>query len=474
MSNTDSLIRLRENPVRTKAVVFIHGIGARDPQEYWKQFTEVLLRDTQAFTRDIDVYVWGYPTNTGPKWLIDFIHSLSRKTLVDATPAIVRLGNLWRSTYQAQFSDYQYIGLVCHSMGGLLVQSWITDVLEEGQSSELDHLRHIAFYSTPHSGAPIAGVSLNDQLEGMTVTSDFVGRTRRRWHDHIVKWKDLQLKPEDSLYNRYIPHLVLSGINDQVVPRNFAEIVGMPCRDVDGNHTTLIQPVSVNDTRYKIWRNEFEKILSSTNLPETTIKELPNPQQVINQNDATNNQMLNSTTLATPSSQITLEKGQITSQKDANFSEEHTPNTFVDFLISYADADLPYAEWITTQLKEEGYSTILRAWDFEPGANYITEMEEATTKARRTIVILSPSYLQEFVNHPDWKVALFKDISGKERKLVPVYVREFGQLNGLLGPIMPINLIGKSETAARELLLRSLRPLGTYPTTRPPFPGETS
>ena len=38
---------------------------------------------------------------------------------------------------------------------------------------------------------------------------------------------------EDQLYNRYIPHLVLSGINDAVVPRNFAEITGMPLWDVE-------------------------------------------------------------------------------------------------------------------------------------------------------------------------------------------------------------------------------------------------
>jgi hypothetical protein len=263
MGETESLMRLREISSHEKAVVFIHGIGAKDPQEYWKQFTTVLLQDTNTFIRDFDVYVWGYPTHKGPKWLIDFIRSLSNKTLVDATPAIVRLGGLWRSTYQTQFSAYQDIGLVCHSMGGLLVQSWVADVLEDGKSPELDPLRHIAFYSTPHNGAPIAGVAWNDQLEGMTVTGDFVGRTRRRWHDHVVKWKNIQMRPEDRLYNRYIPHLVLSGVSDQVVPRNFAEVLGMPCGDIQGNHTTLIQPTDIEDTRYKIWRNDLEMDLSS-------------------------------------------------------------------------------------------------------------------------------------------------------------------------------------------------------------------
>src|SRR5437879_3629207 len=114
MSNTESLMRLREASSNEKAVVFIHGIGAKDPQEYWKQFTAVLLQDTNTFIRGFDVYIWGYPTHKGPKWLVDFIRSLSNKTLVNAGPAIESLSGLWGSTYLAQFSEYQDIVLVGH------------------------------------------------------------------------------------------------------------------------------------------------------------------------------------------------------------------------------------------------------------------------------------------------------------------------------------------------------------------------
>ena len=78
MSNVESLMRLRKASSREKAAVFIHGIGAKDPQEYWKQFTAILLQDTNAFIRDFDVYIWGYPTHKGPRWLVDFIRSLFR------------------------------------------------------------------------------------------------------------------------------------------------------------------------------------------------------------------------------------------------------------------------------------------------------------------------------------------------------------------------------------------------------------
>src|SRR2546427_8898701 len=122
--------------------------------------------------------------------------------------------------------------LVCHSMGGLVIQSWIADVLEDGESAELDMLRHITFYATPHNGAPIARVAWNEQLEGMTVTDSLVASIGKRWHNHGVEWKDSQIKSENRSYNRYIPHLVLVGVNDKVVPHNFAEIMGMPCKEV--------------------------------------------------------------------------------------------------------------------------------------------------------------------------------------------------------------------------------------------------
>ena len=259
----EALVKLRETPSATRVLVFIHGIGARDPQAYWKSFSTVLLEDPTPCVKEADVYVWGYPTNTGPQWLRDIIASLRRRTLVDTVPTISRLGDLWRSAYRTQFNAYHEMILVCHSMGGLVVQSWITKVLAEGHSNELASLRFIAFYSTPQNGAPIAAVGWNDQLDGMNVTSEFVGKTRREWWDHVVKWNYVPMMAQDQSYNRFIPHLVLSGVNDAIVPRNCAEIIGMPVFDIPGDHSTLIQPHDPQDTRYKLWRDELAQTLSS-------------------------------------------------------------------------------------------------------------------------------------------------------------------------------------------------------------------
>jgi hypothetical protein len=61
-----------------------------------------------------------------------------------------------------------------------------------------------------------------------------------------------------------------------------------------------------------------------------------------------------------------------------------------DFFISYTRNDQHWAEWIAWQLEEVGYHTLLQAWDFLAGGNFVLAMDEATNKATRTIAVLSP------------------------------------------------------------------------------------
>jgi len=77
----------------------------------------------------------------------------------------------------------------------------------------------------------------------------------------------------------------------------------------------------------------------------------------------------------------------------------------IDFFISYNKADISWAEWITWQLKEAGYTTLLQAWDFRPGSNFVLEMNRAASEIKRTIAVLSPDYLNALYTHPEWAAA---------------------------------------------------------------------
>jgi RNA polymerase primary sigma factor len=143
-----------------------------------------------------------------------------------------------------------------------------------------------------------------------------------------------------------------------------------------------------------------------------------------------------------------------------------------DFFISYNSADRSWAEWIAWQLEEEGYSTVIQAWDFRPGFNFVIEIQQAATKAKRTIALLSPDYLAARYTQPEWAAAFAQDPTGKSRLLVPMRIRDCN-LQGLLSQIIYIDLVELDETAARAALFAGLPCGRAKPSSTPPFPGGT-
>jgi hypothetical protein len=63
-----------------------------------------------------------------------------------------------------------------------------------------------------------------------------------------------------------------------------------------------------------------------------------------------------------------------------------------DFFISYTGINRAWAEWIAVELERVGYSTVLQAWDFAPGTDFVHKMQEATRTSARTVAVLSPTY----------------------------------------------------------------------------------
>ncbi|MHB8068046.1 MAG: FxSxx-COOH system tetratricopeptide repeat protein [Desulfobaccales bacterium] len=141
-----------------------------------------------------------------------------------------------------------------------------------------------------------------------------------------------------------------------------------------------------------------------------------------------------------------------------------------DFFISYNKADKAWAEWIAWELEAAGYTTIIQAWDFRPGGNFVLEMHQAAQKARRTLAVLSPDYLTSQFTQPEWAAAFAQDPTGAKGILVPVRVREL-DLEGLLGQIIYLNLIGLDEEASRNALISGIEQRRAKPSSAPKFPG---
>ena len=137
-----------------------------------------------------------------------------------------------------------------------------------------------------------------------------------------------------------------------------------------------------------------------------------------------------------------------------------------DFFISYTSSDAKWAEWIAWELEAAGYSVLVQLWDFHPGNDFIAEMERASREAGQTLAVLSPKYFESRFTEAEWTAAF------KKGNLLPVRAVDF-DVEGLLSVRVYIDIAGKSEDQAREVLLEGVKRQRRKPSVAPGFPAET-
>ncbi|MGD1943741.1 MAG: tetratricopeptide repeat protein [Leptolyngbyaceae cyanobacterium] len=141
-----------------------------------------------------------------------------------------------------------------------------------------------------------------------------------------------------------------------------------------------------------------------------------------------------------------------------------------DFFVSYNSADKTWAEWIAWVLEENGYTVVIQAWDFRPGGNFILDMQRAADESHRTIMVLSAAYLKAAYTQPEWAAAFKQDPTSEDRRLIPMRVAEC-KPTGMLAPLVYVDLVGKDEAEAEQLVLAALSDRAK-PKTRPGFPSS--
>lgn len=140
-----------------------------------------------------------------------------------------------------------------------------------------------------------------------------------------------------------------------------------------------------------------------------------------------------------------------------------------DVFVSYNKNDQRWAEWIAWVLEEAGYEVVIQAWDFRPGGNFVLDMHEAL-RARHTVAVLSQNYLAAEFTQPEWAAAFREDPRGAARKLMPFRVADC-DLDGLLGPLIYVDLVGIGRAEARRRILGAFADRAK-PSKAPGFPGR--
>jgi len=129
-----------------------------------------------------------------------------------------------------------------------------------------------------------------------------------------------------------------------------------------------------------------------------------------------------------------------------------------DFFISYrnVEPDRHWAAWLAWILEEEGFRVIIYEWDFVPGTRFISEMHKALTDADRTIIVLSPRYLESKYTEAEWTAAYQAMLEGRKKPLVICRIEDF-EIEGLLASMTTVDLFDVEDEIARERVLSAVK-----------------
>jgi TIR domain len=105
-----------------------------------------------------------------------------------------------------------------------------------------------------------------------------------------------------------------------------------------------------------------------------------------------------------------------------------------------------------------------------PGSDFVQQMHQTVQKAKRTIAVHSPAYLDSAFGGAEWPTGFAKDPTGERGLLVPDRVEEV-QPPDLLTTRIYVDLVGKNTADARAALLAAARDARGKPVEEPEFPG---
>ncbi|GIE29594.1 ATP-binding protein [Actinoplanes italicus] len=125
--------------------------------------------------------------------------------------------------------------------------------------------------------------------------------------------------------------------------------------------------------------------------------------------------------------------------------------------ISYAGADLPWAEWARWHLEHAGYDTQLECADWKAGDNVIERINEALGRANPMLALLSSAYLDPRRNTTDqWTARFAQRRSDPDARMIPIRIDGVDLSPGIWAPINVPSLSGLATDEAAKALLEAV------------------
>lgn len=238
-------------------LLMIHGFNS-SPQKCWGKFP-ALISEHKHLSNLYDIGFYKFPTAF---FTVPFLQKSIR---------IQDLSNGLRTLINIKYKEYNTIGLVCHSLGGLIARKYL---IEEVKSSNQLRVNRLLLFATPNEGNELASIAKyipfsNHQLKQLCKTSDIIESLNEDW---------FKLKLNNILNVKYV-----AGGNDSVVgKRSVQNYWGNSGFEFipDKGHMNIVKPTDKDDLSFLILEDFFalkDQVVNSlkndTNIDTNNFKE---------------------------------------------------------------------------------------------------------------------------------------------------------------------------------------------------------
>lgn len=223
-------------------VAFVHGFTSS--AECWDPFITRLQQDADLVGAGYSFVRFQYPTK--------FLEWNLKKRI----PAIDEC-----ASGLADFLDRQpesdRVFLVGHSMGGLVIQSFLAQKIQAQRGEDLATIRSVILFATPNHGSTFLGsvrgilaqFFSNDQNKALTVLEKDIAETSAILTRSVLR----ATRVDDA--SCPIPFRVFWGLQDDIVPEVSARGPFEEASPLPGGHSEIIQcvpgdPIDPDDSRY--------------------------------------------------------------------------------------------------------------------------------------------------------------------------------------------------------------------------------
>jgi len=221
-------------------VVFVHGF--QSGPECWEPLCACIRKDTDPLMQDFKFLRHQYPT------------SIVELSLLSRIPTIKECGNNL-GEFLRLYAPTGQVMLVGHSMGGLVIQSFLAQVIVANRAKDLERIRSVIMFATPNRGATI-----------LSTLRELVSKFIPNVQDEQLRPLNAEISDTIDIITRSLvdatavkenscplPFRAFWGLSDNVVPEASARGPFVEASALPGNHSGILKPEpkeNLQDQRY--------------------------------------------------------------------------------------------------------------------------------------------------------------------------------------------------------------------------------